>query len=94
MEFKEYILIFLKMFPNVVRIPGVKFWALTLLIIGAGVEIKMDNCHILTVEDCYKEMDDSFNRRTFEGGMIRAWWEQFQFFRGLIEKPRWMDSTW
>lgn len=42
------------------KIPGVRFWALTLLIVSAGLEIDVDG-HILTTEDCFKEMDDCAN---------------------------------
>lgn len=56
MDCKDYIILLLKDFPC--RIPSVRFWAITLLIVGAGINIEMTDGHILTVEDCYIEMDD------------------------------------
>lgn len=89
MKFEDYVLLFLK--DNPCRVPSVKFWGITLLIVSAGIKIQMDNCHILTVQDCYNEMDDLFSGRIYEGGWTRAWWEQYQYLRGLIKKPRWIN---
>ena len=43
------------------KIPSVRFWALTLLFVGIGLEIEMKDGHILTVKDCFIEMDDCAN---------------------------------
>lgn len=59
MKVKDYILIFLNDFPC--KIPSAKFWAMTLLVVGMGIEIEMNDGHILTVNDCYIEMDDCAN---------------------------------
>ncbi len=56
MKVKDYIRLFLKDVPC--KIPSVKFWAITLLTVGAGIEIEMKDGHILTVKDCWIEMDD------------------------------------
>ena len=63
MKIKDYILLFLKdLKPRFkIMIPSVKFWAITLLIVGAGIEIEMKDKHILTVKDCWIEMDDCAN---------------------------------
>jgi hypothetical protein len=55
MKLKEYIILLLK--DNAMRVPSVLFWGLTLLIVAAGMEIKVDG-HILTVKDCFIEMED------------------------------------
>lgn len=40
------------------KIPSVRFWALTLLMVSMGMEIEMKDGHSLTVKDCFIEMDD------------------------------------
>ena len=59
MNIDDYLLLFLKFGPF--KIPSVKFWAITLLIVGAGIEIKMKDDHILTMKDCFIEMEDCSN---------------------------------
>ena len=88
MRLNEYILLLLK--DNPMKIPSSRFWGITLLIIQAGVIIKMDNNHILTPEDCVKEMEDYLRGIKYDGGWVRSWWEQYQYLRNLIEKQRWM----
>lgn len=64
MRIKDYIVVFLKDFPC--RIPSVKFWAITLLTVSAGIEIKMKDGHILTLKDCYIEMNDCANGNCYK----------------------------
>lgn len=71
------------------KIPSVKFWALTSLICRV-CQIQLNNYHILTPEDCMKELDDLLNHIEYEGGWVRAWWEQHQYLRNLSEKKRWI----
>ena len=52
----EYVILFLK--KNPCKVPGVRFWAMTLLLVSAGIKIQMKDGHVLTVEDCFIEMDD------------------------------------
>lgn len=56
MKLKDYILLFVRDSPC--KIPSVKFWAMTLIVVNMGLEIEMNDGHILTVKDCYIEMDD------------------------------------
>jgi len=95
LKLKEYILIFLYLEngykKNKTIIPSVKFWAITLLIIGSGLKIQMKNGHYLTIFDCFIEMEDLVKGNTFEGGDVRAWWEQHQWLRGQIKKPYWVE---
>jgi len=55
----EYIILFLK--KNPCTVPGVRFWAMTLVLVSAGVKIQMKDGHILTKEDCFIEMNDCFS---------------------------------
>jgi len=87
MKLSEYLLLCLK--DNPMKIPSVKFWAMTILFVQTGLQIQLSNYHILTVEDCLKEMDDLLNGVVYEGGWVREWWEQYQYLRGG-EKKRWM----
>lgn len=59
LKLNHYILLYLEKFGKS-KIPSVRFWALTLLIVSVGLEIDV-NGHILTTEDCFKEMDDCAN---------------------------------
>lgn len=56
------------------RIPSMRFWAMTLLLTSAGIQILCD-CHILTEEDCYREMDDCANGNCYRYD-LRDWWVQ------------------
>ena len=56
MRLNNYLLLLLK--DNPIKIPSVRFWALTLLLVATGIELKMNNGHILTIKDCYIEMND------------------------------------
>ena len=56
MKMRDYLLIFLK--DNPCRIPSVRFWGIILLVVGMGLKIEMKDGHILTVKDCFIEMED------------------------------------
>lgn len=51
----HYILLYLK--NNPARIPSVHFWAITLILVSVGVKINIQG-HILTIKDCFEEMED------------------------------------
>ena len=53
-----YLLWMLKGKP--LKIPSIKFWCLTILIIRQGIKIEMKDGHILTIKDCFKEIEDLF----------------------------------
>jgi len=94
MKFKEYLLVFLYLEHDKeekIRIPSVKFWGITLLIVACGLKIQMNNGHYLTEYDCFLEMNDKLRNYKYPDGFPRAWWEQFQYLRGLIEKPYWVE---
>ena len=67
-----------------------RFWGITAMFVGCGGKVQMDNGHYLTSKDCLMEINDLVGKYNFEGGWVRAWWEQFQYLQGLIEKPYWM----
>lgn len=60
MKLKDYILVFLYQHlpTQKIPIPSVKFWAITLLVVSAGIEIETNDGHVLTVKDCFVEMED------------------------------------
>ena len=58
MKIDDYIILFVKDRDINFKIPSVRFWAYTLLIVSAGIEIEMKDGHILTPKDCYIEMND------------------------------------
>ena len=90
MKFRDYLLLYLKEIEGKeTGIPSIKFWAMTTLIIGTGMKIQMNNGHYLTGQDCWNEMDDLLNGIEYDGGWVRAWWEQYQWLRGF-EKPDWV----
>lgn len=62
MKIKHYLLNFLKDGVYHHPIPGLHFWAVTLLIVRAGVEIEMEDGHVLTPKDCFVEIEDIFLR--------------------------------
>lgn len=72
MNINDYLLMFVDKEPC--KIPSVRFWGITLLIVGAGIEIKMKDGHILTVEDCFIEMEDCASGdcyRIRKGGKVK-----------------------
>jgi len=89
MKLEDYILLYLKDNPS--RISSIRFWAMTLLVVSMGMKIQNSCGHYLTIEDCFKEMEDAWMGIHWEGGWVRTWWEQFQYLRGLMKKQRWMD---
>ena len=87
MKFKDY----LKIYNEIIKEgDNIKFWGITLLTVDSGMKIQMWNGHYLTISDCFMEMGGRLTGYKFEGGWVRAWWEQFQYLRGLIDKPYWM----
>jgi len=90
MKFKEYLIIYIKINDGLEINDQTRFWAITCIFIGTGGKIQMDNGHYLTPKDCLMEINDLVGGYVFEGGWVRAWWEQFQYLRGLIDKPYWM----
>ena len=88
MKLNDFILVLLK--DNPMKVPSVKFWGEILIMIKVGVQIQTDNGHYLTPEDCFKEMEDCWLKRVYEGGWVRAWFEQYEYFRGG-DKKRWME---
>ena len=92
LPFKHYLFYYIMTGNVEYPLSHIKFWANTLFIIkSGGINIQMPNGHFLTVFDCFMEMEDAFQGRKFEGGRPRAWWEQYQYLRGLIKKPRWIE---
>ncbi|MHA1502428.1 MAG: hypothetical protein ACTSSB_11310 [Candidatus Heimdallarchaeota archaeon] len=59
MKLDNFLLLFLKDNPS--KIPSIKFWCLTIFLIDAGIEVEMPDGHILTIEDCFKELEDITN---------------------------------
>ena len=63
----QYVLWFLQgeSFPH--TMPGIHFWAETFLIVRNDIiEITMKDGHVLTPEDCFKEMEDCLNKENKE----------------------------
>ena len=63
MSLSDWILVYLGIFhpDEAVELPSVRFWAITLIVIASGIQIKTKKRfrkHILNVEDCYLEMED------------------------------------
>lgn len=79
---KEYVLMFLKGEPYKHKIPGIHFWVTTGLIVRAGIKIKADNGHYLTLEDCFNEMNDCLEGDCFKNGWAESWWKQYRVMFG------------
>ncbi len=56
LKLDKYLLLFLKDNPS--TIPSIKIWCLPIFFIDAGIVVEMPNGHILTIEECFKEIED------------------------------------
>ena len=45
------------------KIPSAKFWGITLMIVKSGAKINC-NGHILTIKDCFDEMEDCWRNES------------------------------
>jgi hypothetical protein len=64
LNIKKYIFLFLK--DKAIKIPSAKFWAITLIVVAMGIKIEMPDGHILTVKDCFNEMEDCLSGDCFK----------------------------
>ncbi|HUS50540.1 MAG TPA: hypothetical protein VMZ91_10270 [Candidatus Paceibacterota bacterium] len=63
---KDYILLYLFYFNNEnkgVRLGDVRFWCITILLIGAGFKIT-DGKEIWTVKGCFEELEEIWDKKT------------------------------
>jgi len=66
LSLSDYILIFLYVFREKhIRIPSIKFWALTILVIGIGDFYICDiENGIWTIEGCFQEIEELLDNKT------------------------------
>lgn len=84
LKLNDYVLIYLQEFgPS--KIPGIRFWAMTLLLVSAGVKLETEEGHVLTIKDCWIEMDDCFSGdcyRSTRARIIITWLNQKKKYFG------------